>query len=211
MKLPIGVADLDSLGELLSPSRPSHAGTVGPLRAHPPDTLCHACSVAVVLAAPGATTVSTCRALPVGLLSGRRCTPDAWCCAVGRVEPGAGTLVGRRVGVPARLEELVGAGVAGVVAALDVGRVVAAEEWCRGVADVEQAAAASVTTPRASTDIRRPVTGPGCHEWTPMRMRGCADGVSQRSRLITLLCATDTQPAVDEPSLTCRKNALPFG
>ena len=42
-----------------------------------------------------------------------------------------------------------------------------------------------------------------------MRMRGWADGVSQRMSVTSFDCAIATHPAVAYPSVTCRKNAEP--
>ena len=66
VKLPIGVADLLSLGWVVSPCEPTWAVTVEPYRSHPPPgALYQACSRAVVLPVDGATTVMTLVALPV--------------------------------------------------------------------------------------------------------------------------------------------------
>jgi hypothetical protein len=65
VKLPIGVADLDSLGAVVIPCEPTKAGTAGPTRAHPCGCLRQACSRAVVCCRELATTVTTSVAEPV--------------------------------------------------------------------------------------------------------------------------------------------------
>ncbi len=81
---------------------------------------------------------------------------------------------------------------------------------------VKAATTATPTTltpaPTTLTQAPRAVrcrTPSGCHV-TPIRMRGCAFGVSQRSRLISFVRAIATHPAVGVPSVTCRKKALPL-
>ena len=71
------------------------------------------------------------------------------------------------------------------------------------VPDVHPATRAAATSPAAAHRTR-----PACHA-TPIRIRGWADGVSHRMIDTRLLCGIATQPAVDEPTDTCRKNALP--
>ena len=44
---------------------------------------------------------------------------------------------------------------------------------------------------------------------TPMRIRGCCDGSSQRRIRTSWSRSIDTQPCVGSPTVTCRKNALP--
>ena len=51
-------------------------------------------------------------------------------------------------------------------------------------------------------------TGPGSHA-TPIRILGCAAGVSQRMIETKSASGIATHPAVAEPSVTCRKKALP--
>lgn len=103
VKLPIGVADLLSLGLVLRPSDPTCARMAGPTRNHPPpDARRHACSVAVWLEYDVACTVITSVALEVvpptgsdtprstagagaGAGAGAACSADVGCAA------GAGT------------------------------------------------------------------------------------------------------------------------
>ena len=78
-------------------------------------------------------------------------------------------------------------------------------------AAIDAATTAVTASVRAAPPGRRPpTTRPGCHE-TPMRIRGWADGTSQRMIVTKLLCGIATQPAVAYPSVTCRKNAEPCG
>ena len=61
--------------------------------------------------------------------------------------------------------------------------------------------------PRRAAHLDR-LTPPECHV-TPMRIRGCAAGVSQRMIVTRFDEGIDTHPAVAFPSVTCRKKALP--
>jgi hypothetical protein len=108
---------------------------------------------------------------------------------------------------------VVGAGV------LEVGGVLGAAATGLGVsvgvgvddgscAELVEHAATSVAATASAAPIRRKPTRSGCHE-TPMRMRGCAEGVSQCINDTSFVCEIATHPAVGAPSVTCRKNALP--
>jgi hypothetical protein len=71
---------------------------------------------------------------------------------------------------------------------------------------VRRAAPAVHTVINAALRVRP--TRPDCHV-TPIKIRGCADGVSQRMIVMRFDCGMETQPAVGPPSVTCRKKALP--
>ena len=108
---------------------------------------------------------------------------------------------------------VVGAAVLDVVVALGAAATGLGVRVGLGVADgrcaePDEHAVASVAATASAPPIRRNPTRSGCHE-TPMRMRGCAEGVSQRINDTSLVCGMDTHPAVALPSVTCRKNALP--
>ena len=110
-----------------------------------------------------------------------------------------------------RVRRVAGAGV-GVVRAALIGAVLRGIGLCvlddgDGLrsADPEVQPAIRASAANAPTAHR---TDPACHA-TPMRMRGWADGVSHRMIDTRLLCGIATQPAVAEPTETCRKNALP--
>jgi hypothetical protein len=96
----------------------------------------------------------------------------------------------------------------GMVAALDerepTGAVV--PELPEHAASAE--AASAVTAHRAPGRPR--LIRSACHA-VPIRMRGCADGVSHRINPTSVVCGIATQPAVGAPSVTCRKNADPCG
>ena len=75
-------------------------------------------------------------------------------------------------------------------------------------ADVFEQARRVRAVPSSATARTARLTGPESHD-TPMRIRGCAPGESHRMIETRVPCGIETQPAVAEPSLTCRKNALP--
>ena len=62
------------------------------------------------------------------------------------------------------------------------------------------------STPVASSSTGHCVTTPR----SPMMIRGCCDGSSQRNTSSSCPCGSATQPAVDPPVDTCRKIALPI-
>ena len=78
----------------------------------------------------------------------------------------------------------------------------------RGGAGLAEQAAVKIVVAASAPTIRRQSTRSGCHA-TPIRMRGWAAGVSQRMSGTSVDCGIATQPAVADPSVTCRKNALP--
>jgi hypothetical protein len=71
VKLPIGVAVLDSLGCVDNPAVPRCAVTASPNGTHPALVFCQARSIAVVLPNDGATAVITLVAVPVAKFSGK--------------------------------------------------------------------------------------------------------------------------------------------
>jgi len=187
---------------------PRYAAIALPRRFHPLLDFCHACRVAVVLPVDGATTVITRDAVPVEYANGS--PVEMGCggrCGVGRcvVGTGDGACVVLREGWGDwwRDDDDAAGAAAGLV--LVAGGLDGVPR-CAGV-DV-QAARLSRATP-TSAHLRRPTSiPPGCHA-TPMRIRGCADGVSHCMIETRSLCGIATQPAVALPSVTCRKNALP--
>jgi hypothetical protein len=81
---------------------------------------------------------------------------------------------------------------------------------CRAGADADVHAVSAISAAPTSRQLgNRTNTPSGCHA-TPMRMRGCAVGVSHFMIVTSRACEIATQPAVARPSVTCRKNALPF-
>lgn len=212
VKLPIGVADRPSLVGAASPAEPSHALVAGPYLRHCPPDFCHPCNVAVVLDRDGAATVITLVASPVGRSSGSPAAAGA----------GRGVLVGRGVvrGAGGALVVRFGPVVRGDCACDDDADGIgdAAVEVCcvaRGrsaelgvPSETVEEHAAAVSRTQVSRTRRRTRTPLACHV-TPMRMRGWAVGVSHRMIDTSVLCGIEMQPAVAEPSLTCRKNALP--
>lgn len=161
----------------------------------------------------------TCAAEPVGRYSGNWVAGAVFAAGLagsvleaGRVECARGLRleVGERLELGAGLAVAVGAGRDGVVLVLEAVLVLGAGVLTalrRGVGLLEQAAAASATATNATPNRREPIR-PACHN-VPMRIRGCADGVSQRISETSFVCGIEMQPAVAEPSVTCRKNALP--
>lgn len=213
MKLPAGVLVLRSLARP-TPAEPRNAPTGVPTRRQPPLTLVHLCKVAVVLEGDAAVTVTTWSAPAVLKSSGSRRAEE-------RFGVDGAALGFDLVGVFARVGAAVvfGAGVAGAdveaggVGAVEivpdvVAELAPAEFWAEPVRSPEQPAPARQINAAATTADRAPMQ-PGCHV-TPMRILGWADGVSQRIRDVSLLCEMATQPAVDRPSVTCRKKALPL-
>lgn len=224
VKLPIGVAVDDSLGCALIPALPSQAATGGPTGCQPPLLRCQARRVAVVLPVEVAATVITCVASAVAKRSG-----NAWDEAAERLADAV-----------ARCTVLDGAGVrAARVGVVDVGdvrgaaedvstgdgvggaEVVVAAAGTEGVRDELELAGSALPEQAASTDamtsaaanrapVRLQLIRSACHA-VPIRMRGCADGVSHRMRLTRVVCGIATQPAVGAPSVTWRKNADPCG
>lgn len=80
--------------------------------------------------------------------------------------------------------------------------------WFLAGADVQATRLISAAAPTAH--LRKAnATPPGCHA-TPMRILGCAAGVSHLMIETRLACGIPMQPAVAEPSVTCRKKALPL-
>jgi len=127
-----------------------------------------------------------------GLLDGRRAV-------LGR------TGVDDVLGEPARRR---GAAAGVAVSELGVGADTDAAEGRGRSADVFEQARRVRAVPSSATARTVRLTGPESHD-TPMRIRGCAPGDSHRMIETRVPCGIDTQPAVAEPSLTCRKNALP--
>jgi len=206
VKLPIGVADLLSLGWVVKPCEPRCAVTDEPRRCQPDEVLDQACSVPVVLPVDDATTVTTWCAVPVFRCNGR--PVDAWRLLVG---DGGGVecfVVGLGLGLG------VGFGVAGcddVAEWLVVAGELSGAPCPAWTADVQPISASDASAPAASRRIRMAVgagTRPPSHD-TPMRILGWVDGLSHRISETSLDCEIATHPAVAPPSVTCRKNALP--
>ena len=124
-----------------------------------------------------------------------------------------------------RAEVLAGAGSVETVDELRVAEVDAAEVDAadvgvagrvagRGAVKVPDLQADSSVTavrqPMIRTRANRAGTRPACHD-VPMRIRGCAVGVSQRMIEISFAWPIATHPAVGPVprGCTCRKNALP--
>jgi hypothetical protein len=169
----------------------------------------YACSVATVLDVDGATTVITRVAEPVE--NARGSPAGAGCAGVlGRFDVLAGSAA--RVGLFSGWSEVRACdddGTAvGVVAAVVVGMLGAGVSRCPAGAEVQAARLSSAAMPTAQLR-RRNATRLGCHA-TPMRIRGCAAGVSHFMIETRCACEIATQPAVALPSVTCRKNALPL-
>jgi hypothetical protein len=72
-------------------------------------------------------------------------------------------------------------------------------------------AATARQDPKTAALPERRLTPPECHAM-PIKIRGWVPGVrNQCIRVTRLPCGIATQPAVGWPSVTCRKNAEPFG
>ncbi len=208
VKLPIGVADLLSLGCVVRPCEPRCAVTAEPCRCQPDEVFVQACRAAVVLSVDDATTVTTWCAVPVLTRSGRP-VDAGWLL----VDDGGGVecfVVGLGLGLGLD----VGFGVGGCD---DVaGRLVVAGELSGApcparTADVQPISVSDASAPAASRRIEMTVgagTRPPSHD-TPMRILGWVDGLSHRISETSLDCEIATHPAVAPPSVTCRKNALP--
>jgi hypothetical protein len=207
VKLPIGVADLLSLGCAVRPCEPRCAVIAEPCRCQPDEVFVQACRVPVVLPVDAATTVTTCRAVPVFAFNGR--PVDTWWLLVG--DGDGAECVNERCVVG------LGSGVDfGATGCDDVAGRLAAGELSGApcplwTADVHPISTSDARAPAVSTRIGMTVgagTRPPSHD-TPMRTLGWVDGLSHRISDTSLDCEIATQPAVAAPLVTCRKNALP--